>query len=216
MDINDEAYNQKLAADEERMNAMNGEDIVVDIDANTEPAKQKQEEILQGNQEIENAQPEAELKANNSQGMNAYNALISKGEDYNGTTWTGYANLGGNAIDRLNTIDNKLNNMTTYKSLTIETFEKTTKIPAANGTAHVNGSAFSKGSAYAGGNWGLPKNQTALTGELGTEIVVRDGNWFTVGDDGAEFVDLQKGDINKIVSIYSDVYKINHLIAGKS
>lgn len=91
----------------------------------------------------------------------------------------------------------------------------------ANGTAHAQGTAFSRGSvtfgnAYAGGKWGLPKNQTALTGELGTEIVVRDGNWFTVGDDGAEFVNLKKGDINKIVSIYSDVYKINHLIAGKS
>ena len=70
----------------------------------------------------------------------------------------------------------------------------------ANGTAHVQGTAFSRGSitfgnAYAGGKWGLPKNQTALTGELGTEIVVRDGNWFTVGDDGAEFVNLKKGDI---------------------
>lgn len=89
----------------------------------------------------------------------------------------------------------------------------------ANGTAHVRGTAFAKGSivsnhAYAGGKWGLPNDQTALTGELGTEIVVRDGNWFTVGDDGAEFVNLKKGDINKIVSIYSDVYIINHLIAG--
>lgn len=218
MDINDEAYNQKLAADEERMSAMNGEDIVVDVDANTEPAKQKQEEVLQGNQEIESAQPEAELKADNSQAKNAIDTLISKGEGYNGTTWWGYANLGGNAIDRLDTINNKLNNMTTYKSLTIETFEKTTKV-SANGTAHARGTAFVKGSvvsnhAYAGGKWGLPDDQIALTGELGTEIVVRDGNWFTVGNDGAEFVNLKKGDINKIVSIYSDVYIINHLIAG--
>lgn len=70
----------------------------------------------------------------------------------------------------------------------------------ANGTAHAYGTAFVKGSvvsnhAYAGGKWGLPEDQTALTGELGTEIVVRDGNWFTVGDDGAEFVNLRKGDI---------------------
>lgn len=70
----------------------------------------------------------------------------------------------------------------------------------ANGTAHVRGTAFARGSvisnhAYASGKWGLPDDQTALTGELGTEIVVRDGNWFTVGDDGAEFVNLKKGDI---------------------
>jgi hypothetical protein len=73
-------------------------------------------------------------------------------------------------------------------------------ITKANGTAHAQGTAFSKGSivsgnAFAGGRWGIPKNQTALTGELGTEIVVRDGSWFTVGEDGAEFVNLQKGDI---------------------
>ena len=73
-------------------------------------------------------------------------------------------------------------------------------ITKANGTAHAQGTAFSKGSivsgnAFAGGKWGISKNQTALTGELGTEIVVRDGNWFTVGEDGAEFVNLQKGDI---------------------
>lgn len=70
----------------------------------------------------------------------------------------------------------------------------------ANGTAHAHGTAFARGSvvsnhAYASGKWGLPDDQTALTGELGTEIVVRDGNWFTVGDDGAEFVNLRKGDI---------------------
>ena len=70
----------------------------------------------------------------------------------------------------------------------------------ANGTAHAYGTAFARGSvvsnhAYASGKWGLPDDQTALTGELGTEIVVRDGNWFTVGDDGAEFVNLKKGDI---------------------
>ena len=73
-------------------------------------------------------------------------------------------------------------------------------ITKANGTAHAQGTAFSRGSiisgnAFAGGKWGISKNQTALTGELGTEIVVRDGNWFTVGEDGAEFVNLQKGDI---------------------
>lgn len=73
-------------------------------------------------------------------------------------------------------------------------------IHQANGTAHVYGTAFARGSvisgnAFASGNWGIPRNQAALTGELGTEIVVRDGNWFTVGDDGAEFVNLKKGDI---------------------
>lgn len=156
---------------------------------------------------------EANANVDNSQGTNAIDELMFKGKNFNGSSWWGYANLGGNAIDKLNVIDDLLDGLTTYKSITIETFEKTTKV-GVNGTAHAQGTAFSRGSAYTGGKWGLPNNQTALTGELGTEIVVRDGNWFTVGEDGAEFVNLKKGDINKIVSIYSDVYIINHLIAG--
>ena len=59
----------------------------------------------------------------------------------------------------------------------------------ANGTAHIRGTAF------AGGNWGAPRTETALVGELGPEMVVRGNRWFTVGDNGAEFTDIKKGDI---------------------
>lgn len=62
----------------------------------------------------------------------------------------------------------------------------------ANGTAHVNGTV---GNAFAKGNWGTKEDGSALMGELGQEIVVRDGRWFTVGDNGAEFVNYKKGDI---------------------
>ena len=59
----------------------------------------------------------------------------------------------------------------------------------ANGTAHARGTAF------AGGNWGASRTETALVGELGPEMVVRGNRWFTVGDSGAEFTDIKKGDI---------------------
>ena len=59
----------------------------------------------------------------------------------------------------------------------------------ANGTANANGTAF------AGGNWGASKTETALVGELGPEMIVRGNRWFTVGDSGAEFTDIKKGDI---------------------
>ena len=49
--------------------------------------------------------------------------------------------------------------------------------------------------AFAKGDWGLKKNETALTGELGQELVVRGNRWFTVGDNGAEFAKLKAGDI---------------------
>ena len=60
---------------------------------------------------------------------------------------------------------------------------------AADGTAHVSGTA------YSGGSWGAPNTGTALTGELGPEMVVRNGRWFTVGENGAEFTQIKRGDI---------------------
>lgn len=65
----------------------------------------------------------------------------------------------------------------------------------ADGTAHIRGTAHAYGTADAHGDWGATKSETALTGELGPEIIVRGNKWFTVGDHGAEFTDIQKGDI---------------------
>ena len=61
-----------------------------------------------------------------------------------------------------------------------------------NGTAHASGTA---GRAFKQGSWGTKNSGTALGGELGREILVRDGRWFTIGDNGAEFFEYKKGDI---------------------
>ena len=69
--------------------------------------------------------------------------------------------------------------------------------PAA-GTAHSSGSAFADGTsgrAFARGDWGIKGNGVALGGELGQELVVRDGKFFTIGDNGAEFFRYKKNDI---------------------
>lgn len=52
-----------------------------------------------------------------------------------------------------------------------------------------------EGTAHASGSWGAPKTETALTGELGPELLVRGSRWFTVGENGAEFTQVKKGDI---------------------
>lgn len=59
------------------------------------------------------------------------------------------------------------------------------------GTIQVNGTA------HAGGNWGTAFGGRTLVGELGREIVVdsRTSRWYTVGDHGAEFVNIPKGAI---------------------
>lgn len=89
------------------------------------------------------------------------------------------------------------------KTITVTT--KYVKTVIANGgvdpTSQAYGNAFSKGNANFGGiarangNIGESKDTTALTGELGRELVVRGNRWFTVGDNGAEFAKFHKNDI---------------------
>ena len=88
-------------------------------------------------------------------------------------------------------------NETTNKTTVVETINKdeeedkpfnlfdpsTWKRGVVNGTAHAQGS------------WGAPKTETSLVGELGPEILVRGNRWTTVGENGAEFTQVKKGDI---------------------
>ena len=64
-----------------------------------------------------------------------------------------------------------------------------------SGAGRVNGTAHVEGNAYQSGSWGASQTETALVGELGPELVVRGSKWFTVGDNGAEFTQVKKGDI---------------------
>ena len=59
----------------------------------------------------------------------------------------------------------------------------------------VDGTAHAHGTAYAHGDWGTKNSGYALGGELGEELVVRDGKFFTIGEDSAEFFQYKKGDI---------------------
>ena len=63
-----------------------------------------------------------------------------------------------------------------------------------DGTAHVDGTAFAGGNVKRG-DWGKKDSGVALGGELGEELIVRDGKFFTVGSDSAEFFTYQKDDI---------------------
>lgn len=80
-------------------------------------------------------------------------------------------------------------------------------ISIANGTANVDGTAFASGTAtklslrskhgkaLKQGEWGVKRTETALTGELGQELVVYGNRFWTVGDTGAEFANIPKGAI---------------------
>ena len=79
-----------------------------------------------------------------------------------------------------------------HKTGTITYRAKLSGVPVVNGTAHANGTS---GKAFAQGNWGIKGSGVALGGEMGTELVVRNGRWFTVGEDGAQFFRYKKDDI---------------------
>ena len=71
-----------------------------------------------------------------------------------------------------------------------------------NGTATPIGARASfasgtAGKAFAQGDWGVKGSGVALGGEVGQELVVRNGRWFTIGDNGAEFFKYQPNDIIK-------------------
>ena len=69
-------------------------------------------------------------------------------------------------------------------------------MPHFNGTAHADGTVNPKsGHAFDQGDWGVKKDERALVGELGTELLIRGGKFTTIGDNGAEFVNLKRGDI---------------------
>ena len=83
-----------------------------------------------------------------------------------------------------------------------ETTVKKTEEADANGTTwwnpltwFANGTAHASGTAFAGGNWGAPSTETALVGELGPELLVRGNRWTTIGENGAEFTQVKRGDI---------------------
>lgn len=91
------------------------------------------------------------------------------------------------ALTNIDSIGDALDDLPSSKHVWIYTHQSNTS--DINGTAHVGGTAF------AGGDWGAPRTEMALTGELGPEMIVRGNKWFTVGDNGAEFTQIKKGDI---------------------
>lgn len=65
-----------------------------------------------------------------------------------------------------------------------------------------NGDAFAHGSvrklssrALAGGNIGADYSGTTLTSELGPELLVRGNRWTLLGENGAQFTNIKRGDI---------------------
>ena len=90
----------------------------------------------------------------------------------------------------------------------------------ATGTAYAAGTVMSMWNnyrssigAYASGNWSLPRNESALVNELGTESIVRDGKWFTIPG-GAHVEQLKKGDIIFNAQQTKELIETGRVISG--
>ncbi len=67
---------------------------------------------------------------------------------------------------------------------------------SAQYNAQYLGTACVEGTALASGNWAVQSDEKrALLGELGYEIIVRNGRFFTVGNSGPEMFHIKRGDI---------------------
>ena len=191
--INDDNYEQRLTLNEQRLEQLDSSKVEVEIHADDEQYNQTVKEAEKSKKKV--SEPvTTKFKGDTSDVVSKANSASSVIYGLATTVTTTFKSSGlGDLKDNIQEAINKINRLDSRISTVSN--RRISGFVEANGTAHAYGTAFARGSAYAGGKWGLSDNQTALTGELGTEIVVRDGNWFTVGENGAEFVNLRKGDI---------------------
>jgi hypothetical protein len=143
--------------------------------------------------EIEGQLSSLQLIVDTSQGEQAlddFNSYTTYVEDFFGQTYTLQVNTaaGQSNLSRINGQLNSIrNNLSSLSSYSI-------RFSAVSGASKLLGSF---GNAFAGGKYTPISGGRALVGELGQELIVdpNTGKWYTVGNDGAEFVNLPKNAI---------------------
>lgn len=93
-------------------------------------------------------------------------------------------------------VQSKTVNITTYRTTVNRT--TTGQGTVATGTATPKGAAFAygtEGKSFKRGDWGIKSDGVALGGELGPELLVRDGKYRLIGENSAEFFQHKRGDI---------------------
>lgn len=120
-------------------------------------------------------------------------------------------------VDNYQPKDKTMTVWATIKKVGSDLWNAVTGKGSVDGTAHVNGTAYANGStgrAFKKGSWDTKDSGTALMGELGQETIVRDGRFFTVGDNGAEFVKYRKGDIIFNHKQTEELFKNGYVTSG--
>lgn len=152
-----------------------------------------------------------DLNANDAQTQlqNAFSGLQVNSIDISAITPASSVNAGGTI-----TYENVVTPLTAEQTTATGTIYWNNVTSSPNG-GHVVGGTFAKGTAYAQGNWGTTKDGVALGGELGRELVVRDGQFFTIGDKSAEFFRYKKNDIIFNANQTQQILKEGKITKGK-
>ena len=135
----------------------------------------------------------------NVSGTNEVNALTKAIKALTGKVVSVTAKVSGtsavNALrNAISGVQSKTVNVTTYRT----TVNRVTEAAVANGTATPKGAAFAygtEGKAFKRGDWSIKSDGVALGGELGPELLVRDGKYRLIGENSAEFFQHKRGDI---------------------
>lgn len=120
---------------------------------------------------------------------------MAKSDDVPEEKTTNYE-VTGNGVTTLDGIENTWSNITKDKTTNYTINETTVKKTVDDSPKwYKPWTWFADGTANAQGNWGAERTETSLVGELGPELRVRGSRWEMLGENGAEFTDVKKGDI---------------------
>lgn len=186
--------------------------IQADVEAGISP---KQEDLDTVQKTISEISPEMMVKA----GLDS--SRIDNYEPKDKTASVEYTSPSGQAItDYQNSIDkwqpqSKTATITYNPVVNSLGGSITSWISSLFGSGKANGTAITTGIAKAKGDWSTKEDGEALGGELGQEMVVRDGRFFTIGDNGAEFFKYKKGDIIFNAEQTRQILKNGKITSGK-
>lgn len=120
---------------------------------------------------------------------------LAKSDDVPEEKTTNYE-VTGNGATTLDGIENTWSNVTKDKTTNYTINETTVKKTVDDSPKwYKPWTWFADGTANAQGNWGAERTERSLVGELGPELRVRGSRWEMLGENGAEFTDVKKGDI---------------------
>lgn len=127
-----------------------------------------------------------------TQKVHNYNSAIdtaSRKPNVTKTVTTNYVE--NHTINTIKKTTSSGSNSNRYAGLTLNSSSGGARRRQTNGSK-ANGTAFAQGTS---GFWGAGGSGTALGGEVGPELLVRDGSFYIIGQDGAEFFDYRSHDI---------------------